>query len=185
MKRIIRLTENDLARIVRQVINEQGDIYPNQDDQPSVKNKKFNDFLYKLNQTLVDKIAQSFKNIFQTETFLFKSFYDGQNLGIQVTKKNRKDVINLVKMGDAKNSCKIMEKYLQACEHLSEDEGTLFSALEYIDNTIFNRKIRTNYYNPRRKDDEKDAKIRQFENQIRVIVDDVVGQNFQHCVNFQ
>ena len=69
MKRILRLTESDLSRIVRRVISEQDVIYPELDDQPSEKNKKFNDFLFKLNQTLVNKISESFKVIFQTDKF--------------------------------------------------------------------------------------------------------------------
>ena len=32
MRRIVRLTESDLSRIVKKVINEQGELKPNKDD---------------------------------------------------------------------------------------------------------------------------------------------------------
>ena len=185
MKKIIRLTESDLTRIVRRVISEQDEIYPKQDDQPSEKNKKFNDFLFKLNQTLVNKISESFKDIFQTDKFLFKPYYTGQDLGIQVIKGNKKEVINLVKMGDAKDSCEIMKKYLRKCEQLGGPEELLYSSLEYIDNLFFNKTIRTSFYFNGRKSKDTMANLEIFHNEVRNIVKEVVGENLNDCYRFK
>ena len=186
MKKIIRLTESDLTRIVRRVISEQDEIYPKQDDQPSEKNKKFNDFLFKLNQTLVNKISESFKDIFQTDKFLFKPYYTGQDLGIQVIKGNKKEVINLVKMGDAKDSCEIMKKYLRKCEQLGGPEELLYSAIEYMDNLMFNKTVRTSLYHNTRKDNDRMANVERFQDEVRNIVEELVGEKSSYdCYRFK